>query len=180
MSAPKVTRDCVRFAPMLTAREGELDAQDRTSLAEHLSGCARCSAEVADLTATEGLVRDALLAEAARRDFAPFVDAVMARVEKQSARAGAGVRADGSPRTAAPRTGWDAIVGWVRRHRFAAATGALAPTVAGIALIMYVASDRPPVSQVGEVVVVAEGRIPMVLHTAEGPVVLLGGADGGT
>lgn len=178
MSAPKVTRDCVRFAPMLTAREGELDAQDRTSLAEHLSGCARCSAEVADLTATEGLVRDALLAEAARRDFAPFVDAVMARVEKQSARSA--VTADRSRRQAAPRTGWDAIVGWVRRHRFAAATGALAPAVAGIALIMYVASDRPPVSQVGEVVVVAEGRIPMVLHTAEGPVVLLGGADGGT
>lgn len=178
MSAPKVTRDCARFAPMLTAREGELDAQGRTALAEHLSGCARCTAEAADLAATEGLVRDALLAEAAHRDFAPFVDAVMARVEKQSARAGA--RADGSRRAAEPRTGWDAIIGWVRKHRFAAATGALAPAVAGIALIMYVASDRPPVSQVGEVVVVAEGRIPMVLHTAEGPVVLLGDADGGT
>jgi hypothetical protein len=91
------------------------------------------------------------------------VDAVMARVERK-----------------APRSGWEGVVGWVRRHRFAAATGALAPAVAGIALIMYVASDRPPAPQVGEVVVVAEGRVPMVLHTADGPVVLLGASDGGT
>jgi anti-sigma factor RsiW len=154
---------------MLTAREGELEVRERTSLDEHLSGCARCRAEAADIAATEGLVRDALLAEAAHRDFAPFVDAVMARVERRSARA-----AD------AARTPWGGLVSWVRRHRFAAATGALAPAVAGIALIMYVASDRPPAPQVGEVVVVAEGRVPMVLHTADGPVVLLGAPDGGT
>jgi hypothetical protein len=94
----------------------------------------------------------------------------MERVERKTRRA----------RAEPPRTMWDGVVGWVRRHRFAAATGAIAPAVAGIALIMYVAGDRPPAPQVGEVVVVAEGRIPMVLHTADGPVVLLADADGGT
>jgi anti-sigma factor RsiW len=168
-----VTKDCVRFAPMLTARDGELDAAERASLDEHLSGCARCRAEVADFAATEGLVRDALLGEAARRDFAPFVDAVMARVAPAEARLARAHRDEG-------RTAWDGLISWVRRHRFAAATGALAPAVAGIALIMYVASDRPTDPQVGEVVVVAEGRVPMVLRTADGPVVLLGGPDGGT
>jgi anti-sigma factor RsiW len=158
---------------MLTAREGELDARARRELDEHLSGCARCSAEAADIGATEGLVRDALLGAAARRDFAPFVDAVMARVEKKTATTPAVEDEPG-------RSMWDGVIGWVRRHRFAAATGAIAPAVAGIALIMYVASDRPPAPQVGEVVVVAEGRVPMVLHTADGPVVLLDGPDGGT
>ena len=163
MSAGTVTIDCRRFAPMLTAREGELEPAERAALDDHLSGCARCRAEVADLAATECLVRDALLAAAARRDFAPFVDAVMDRVTP-----------------AEKRTAWDGLISWVRRHRFAAATGALAPAVAGIALIMYVASDRPAGPQVGEVVVVAEGRVPMVLRTADGPVVLLGDPDGGT
>jgi anti-sigma factor RsiW len=148
---------------MLTAHEGELEAEERASLEQHLSGCDRCRAEAADFAATEGLLRDGLLAEASRRDFAPFVDAVMARV------------------TPVERgTAWDGLISWVRRHRFAAATGAIAPAVAGIALIMYVASDRPAGPQVGEVVVVAEGRVPMVLRTADGPVVLLGDPDSGT
>jgi anti-sigma factor RsiW len=172
VSAHEVTRDCARFAPMLTARAGELDVRERAALDEHLSGCARCRAEAADIGATDGLVRDALLAVAARRDFAPFVDAVMARVEQNAP--AAAVRDDPS------HSMWDGVIGWVRRHRFAAATGALAPAVAGIALIMYVASDRPPAPQVGEVVIVAEGRVPMVLHTADGPVVLLGDPDSGT
>lgn len=173
MSARTVTRECARFAPMLTARDGELDASDRTALEEHLSGCTRCRAELADFAAADGLVREALLAQAAHRDFAPFVDAVMARVETRS-------RAPSVTEPAPERTAWDGLIGWVRRHRFAAATGAIAPAVAGIALIMYVAGERPAAPQVGEVVVVAEGRAPMVLHTADGPVVLLNGPDGGT
>ena len=172
MSSPTAKRECVRFAPMLGAHEGELEASARAALDEHLAGCARCRAEAADIAATDGLVREALLAEAARRDFAPFVDSVMARVEKQS-------RAR-RPEPAEAPTPWGGLVGWVRRHRFVAVTGAIAPTVAGIALIMYVASDRPVGPQVGEVVVVAENRVPMVLHTADGPVVLLGAPDSGT
>jgi anti-sigma factor RsiW len=173
--------DCRRFAPMLTAREGELDAGERATLGEHLSGCARCRAELADFTATEGLVREALLAEAARRDFAPFVDAVMARTHSASGgSAEARAVTHGRAEPVEAGTAWDGLIGWVRRHRFAAATGAIAPAVAGIALIMYVASDRPAGPQVGEVVVVAEGRVPMVLRTADGPVVLLGPPDGGT
>jgi anti-sigma factor RsiW len=51
---------------MLTAREGELEGRERSALDAHLAGCARCRAEAADIAATEGLVRDALLAEASR------------------------------------------------------------------------------------------------------------------
>lgn len=176
MSAAKITKDCVRYAPMLTAREGELEAAELAARDEHLAGCSRCRGEAADFAATEGLVRDALLAEAARRDFAPFVDGVLARVGA-SVPAGA-ARAPGRAEPVEARGFLGALTAWVRHHRLVAAAGAIAPAVAGIALIMYVAGDRSAGMQVGDVVVVADAE-PVVLQTAEGPVVLLGDADDG-
>ena len=78
-------KDCLRYAPMLGAREGELDAAERSALAGHLAGCDACRARLADLAALEGMVGEALMREAARRDFAGFADQVMARVERRRA-----------------------------------------------------------------------------------------------
>lgn len=177
MSTPRFSRDCVRFAPMVTAREGELEPAEVAERDAHLAGCARCRAEAADFAATDGLIRDALLGEAVHRDFAPFVDGVLARVERQPVPART---REARPAEAPARGGfWDAVVGWVRHHRFAAVTGAIAPAVAGIALIMYVAAVRPSGSQPAEALVVADAGSSLVLQTAEGPVVLLGDSDDG-
>lgn len=155
-------RACTAVAPMLTAREGELSAEEAALLEQHLQGCEECRAIAVALAETDGLVGEALLAEAARRDFAPFVDEVMARV--------------GAPQE---RTGlWTRALAWARAHRAAALAGTLAPTLAGLALIVYFSGSETPPPLAGEVEVVAEGRAPMVLQTSEGPVVLLGGTDG--
>jgi anti-sigma factor RsiW len=148
-------RDCTRFAPMLGARPGELSAAEERALQTHLAGCDACQGRLADAVATEGMVAEALLSEAARVDFAPFVEQVMARVER-------------------PR-GLRGALRWLRRHKVITALGALAPTLAGLGLIVYLSTGRPEVApQAGEVELVSEGRAPVVLTTDEGPVVLLG------
>jgi anti-sigma factor RsiW len=143
---------CLRFAPMLSARPGELPSADEAALHEHLAGCDACQARLADGEVVGGMVAEALLAEAARVDFAPFVDQVMARVEP------GGVRG---------------FLRWVRRHKAVAAAVGLAPTLAALGLIVYLSSgDAEP--QAGDVEVVAEGRTATILTTQDGPVVLLG------
>jgi hypothetical protein len=168
---------------MIGARPGELAAADDAALRAHLAGCDACSALAADVWATKGLVSDALLAAANRRDFAPFVDAVMARVEKQASRAAGALeparaergRANGAaePRHArAPRAG---ILAWLSGHRRAAA-GALAPVLAAAALLVYVRleADR---GQIASLELAAEGEVTMILQTSDGPVVLLSGSE---
>jgi anti-sigma factor RsiW len=154
-------RECALVAPTLEARDDELSAEERALRAAHLEGCHGCRARQADLEATGGLVGEALLAEAARRDFAPFVDAVMDRIGAAERRR---------------RGVLGGVLGWARRHRVAAAATALAPTLAAIALIMYVASPGTA-APFAVVEVVAEDTAPMVLQTSEGPVVLLGEDD---
>jgi len=147
--------DCARYAPMLSARAGELSAVEERALHAHLAGCDACQARLADDRAVDGLVGEALLAEAARVDFAPFVDQVMARIEPS-------------------------LLGrlrrWVRHHRAATAAGALAPTLAALGLILYLSADGTAdlVPEVGQVEVVSEEGAPTVLMTRDGPVVLLG------
>lgn len=148
-------RDCVRFAPMLGARPGELSAAEEAALHAHLAGCDACQGRLADAAATEGLLAQALLDEAARVDFAPLVDQVMARVER-------------------PR-GLRGALRWVRRHKAVAAFTALAPTLAGLGLILYLSgAGRDSGPRAGDVEVISEERAAVVLTTAEGPVVLLG------
>jgi hypothetical protein len=167
---------------MLTAREGELSAEEVVLRGEHLAGCTRCTALAEELAATDGLVRDALLAEASRRDFAPFVDGVLARVKAQAvvgeAMAGASRGAE-PPDVGIRGTGiLSRLRAWARAHRAAALAGTLAPTLAAAALIVYLSSSAAPVPLAGEIEVVAEGTVPVVLETSEGPVVLLGEAGG--
>jgi anti-sigma factor RsiW len=148
-------KDCARFAPMIGAREGELLPEEAKTLEAHLSACGACSAIAADVAATEGLLAEALLAKANARDFAPFVDEVMARIEKRERRG---------------------FLAWLAGHRRAAAA-ALAPVLAAAALLVYVRLDGGP-EQVAMLELYSEGEVSMVLQTADGPVVLLAAAEG--
>ena len=155
-------RDCVRYAPLLGARPGELTSQEARALEAHLASCERCQLAGADLAVTDGLVRDGLIQKANARDFAPFVDQVMARV----ARAGP-ARA---PTAAPARRG---LWAWVAGHRRVAAA-ALAPVMAAAALLVYVRLHGEQPSEVAMLELASEGDVTMVLQTSDGPVVLLG------
>jgi anti-sigma factor RsiW len=154
---------CLRFAPMIGARPGELAGEEASALAEHLASCDACQGRLADEEALSGMLSEALMAEANRRDFAAFSDEVLARIPTLD-RAGA---------RRAPRGGMLApILGWVQHHRLIAAASALAPTLAALALIVYLGRDTAP--QGAPMEISSEGRSTMVLETSEGPVVLLG------
>jgi anti-sigma factor RsiW len=149
-------KDCVRYAPMIGAREGELDAGEARDLAAHLASCATCRAVEATVRATDGLVAEALLAEAARRDFAPFVDGVMARVAARPAGALGRLRA------------------WLGGHRRLAGALAALPVVAALAVVVYVRTERPARDTLAQVELDSEGDVATVLRTDDGPLVLLG------
>ncbi len=162
--------DCVRFAPMIGARRGELLPDDARGLEAHLATCARCRATAADYAATDGLVREVLAAHANARDFAPFVDAVMARISTPAPAASRLPR----PRHA-PGEGpspW----AWLGRHR-RAAVAAFAPVVAALAIIVYVRLHGGT-PQIAALEISAEGEVTTILETADGPVVLLGEGNG--
>jgi len=143
-------KDCIRFAPMIGAREGELPRDEAKALATHLVECEACRAFAADVAATDGMVAQALLARANARDFGSFADEVMARIGR------------------AERPG---VFGWLARHR-AAATATLVPVLAALALIVYVRIEggREPIAMLE---LSSEGEATTVLQTADGPVVLL-------
>jgi anti-sigma factor RsiW len=136
---------------MIGARDGELSSADARALEAHLAGCAACRAFARDVAAMDGLVGEALLARAAARDFAPFVDAVMEKV-------GHGARRPG-------------LLGWLSRHRRAAAA-TLAPVLAALALLVYV-ETRGERGEVALLELTSVGEATTVLQTADGPVVLL-------
>jgi anti-sigma factor RsiW len=143
---------------MVGAREGELAAEEARALDLHLAACAACRARAADLSATEGLVSEALLAQANARDFAPFVDQVMARIG------------------AAPpeRRG---VLAWLRGHRRALAA-TLAPALAALALIVYVRLEGGGREQIALLELASEGGATTILQTLDGPVVLLAEENG--
>ena len=143
--------ECVRHAPMIGSREGELSEEATLALATHLETCARCQAFVREAQATEGLVGEALLARAAQRDFAPFVDQVMARIGD-----------------AAPHRG--GALGWLRHH-WKGTAAALAPALAAAVVIIYLRVETG--DQLAMMELSSEGDIATVLQTTDGPVVLL-------
>ena len=143
-------KDCNRYAPMLSARPGELEDEERRSLSDHLATCPACQGRLADERALGGLVGEALLLQAVRRDFTAFADGVMERLAR---------RRDGAVRA------------FFRRHKALAVGTALAPTLAAAALIVYLELRQG--SQPG-IEVVSERYTPMVVETSEGPLILVG------
>lgn len=147
--------ECTHFAPMLTARPGELAADETAALERHLDGCVHCRALRTTFLATEGLLAEGLLAKAAERDFAPFTDAVMARVARRHDRRGR-------------------LFDWVSHHRVRAALSAFAPAFAAAALVVYFQGATPDPSQAPHLfVLTTEGGVTMVIRTEQGPVVLM-------
>ena len=145
--------ECVRFAPMIGSRQGELAPDEARALEAHLATCDACRARAADLAATDGLVSEALMAQANARDFAPFVDEVMARI-------GAG-----EPE----RRG---VLAWLGRHRRALAAS-LAPALAALAVIVYVRLEGSRPQEIALLEVTSEGDATTILQTSDGPIVLL-------
>jgi anti-sigma factor RsiW len=144
---------------MVGAREGELEADQARGLERHLAACAGCRARAADLAATEGIVSEALLAAANARDFAPFVDQVMARV---------GLAAPERP----------GVLGWLRRHRRALAATLAPAALAAVAAIVYVRIEGGGREEIALLEYASEGDATTILQTSDGPVVLLGEENG--
>lgn len=157
-----MTSACVKYATLIGAREGELSPDERGALADHLAGCERCQARLADAEALAALLPEALLAEANGRDFSTFSDGVLARIPQYR-----------DTVRGAPARG--RLVDWVRHHRLAAALGTLAPALAALAIVVYV--GRAQSGDDATVQVSAESGTTMVLDTHEGPVVLFADAD---
>lgn len=157
---------CARFAPMLSARPGELSDAEARDLADHLATCDACQARLADAAALSGMLGDALLAEANRRDFSTFSDEVLARIPEYRARS--------APLRSARTDSSAGFLDWVRHHRALAAIGALAPALAALAMVVYVGRSQSPGPDEIALQVTAEGQGTMVLETKDGPVVLLG------
>jgi anti-sigma factor RsiW len=151
--------ECSRYAPMLTARPGELPAAELQALARHLDGCVHCGALRASFVATDGLLGEGLLAKAAERDFAPFTDAVMARVSRRHSARGR-------------------IFDWVSHHRVRAALSALAPAMVAAVMVVYFRGAAPEYAVAPHVFeMTSECGVTTVLKTEQGPVVLMGDDD---
>jgi len=150
--------DCVRYAPMIDARAGELSPEERAGLEAHLAGCAGCRARAAAQRVVAGLLSEALLAQANRRDFGPFVDGVMARIERRRA----------------PRGVLARLRAAVVHHPRITFGAALAPVLAALAILVYVRTTHDEVARVLELN--SEG-VDMVVQTSDGPLVLMGAED---
>jgi anti-sigma factor RsiW len=153
-------KECVRFAAMIGSREGELAPDEAKALAAHLASCETCRAIAADLAATDGLVSDALLQSANRRDFSTFADGVMERLGLEE-------------RPEAPAAGrHGGFLAWIRGHRARAAAAALVPVLAALLVLVYVRSLGSP-GPAAMFELSSEGEATTVLQTVDGPVVLL-------
>lgn len=73
-------QECLRFTLMVGARPGELDDDDARALEAHMATCPGCRARAAGQETLATLLSEALIAEANRRDFSSFADAVMERI----------------------------------------------------------------------------------------------------
>lgn len=160
-------KSCVRFAPMIGSRPGELPDEDVRALASHLETCSSCRALAASFAATDGLVAEALLSRANERDFAPFVDEVMAKVSR---------RPFGR---AQPAHGRSVLGVLQQRWKVMVAAAAAAVVLAAAASFMYggkhVVAEEPERLASLEIELSGEGSI--VLQTSDGPVVLLAPDD---
>jgi hypothetical protein len=168
--------DCTTYAPLLTARAGELSAGEESGLHAHLAGCDACQARLADGRALDGLVAEGLSRAAARRDFSEFATQVMARLPVGAWRPDPADR--GAP-SAEPLGALGRLRAWTRHHRLAAVASALVPALAAAAIYLLVGGNGPDTGEPG-VDVTSETYEAMVLETSDGPLILLGESSDGT
>jgi len=164
--------ECTTYAPMLSARLGELTPDEESRLQAHIAGCAACQARLADEQAVSGMLGEALQRSAARRDFAAFADGVMARIPASAWKAPAGR----APGLGAPAlSGLAAVRAFFRHHKVLAAASAVVPALAALGLFLYF--ERAGLSGAVEpgVQVESETMAPVVLDTSDGPVILFEG-----
>jgi anti-sigma factor RsiW len=152
--------ECPKYAPMLTARDGELSPMEQAGLEAHLGACHACRARLADERLISGLVGEALQAEASLRDFSGFSDVVLDRVEQRPWLTRSLARL------------WP--FGQATPHRSRAWLAV--PVLAAVALVVYLGlgsifSER---YEPGQVEVSSEGHDMTVIETDDGPVVLWG------
>jgi anti-sigma factor RsiW len=146
---------------MIGSRPGELSPDEAAQVSAHVAGCAGCRRWAAELASTEWLVSEALLGAAARRDFAPFVDGVMARVE-----------------AARPAPFLTRVARALKLHPRLAVGGALAPLGAALALGLYLqGAGRTDVASASQLEVSAEGGATTIIQSSDGPLVLIDDDD---
>ena len=173
-------RACLRFAPMIGSREGELPAEEARALAAHLSECASCRALAAEAAVLEGLVSEALLAKAAARDFSPFVDLVLSRVERAPVRRSLWPRAAGLPNSAPARgRGLAPPFLALLARNWKLATAFAVALVAAASVFMYVHRDHGESEEIASLEIDLEGG-DTVLQTSDGPVVLFAPDESGS
>jgi len=153
-STVKTMSDCTTYRPLIGSREGELPAGESTALAGHLAGCEGCRRWASSLAVTEGLVSEALMAVAARRDFAPFAAEVMARIEHR--RLGPLARLRRS----------------ITRHPWFALAGTLAPIGAALLVALYVQRGAGHDLATSSLEVNSEGAT-TIIQSNDGPLVLI-------
>jgi Putative zinc-finger len=150
--------DCTIYRPLIGSREGELTPAEAAALASHMSGCEGCRRWGASLAVTEGLVSEALLAVAARRDFTSFAGQVMARIEHRRL----------GPLARLRRT--------VVLHPWFAAVSALAPIAAALGVALYVQRHAGNDLANSSLEVSSEGAT-TIIQSRDGPVVLIDDDD---
>ena len=150
--------DCTTYRPLIGSREGELTPAEAADLARHVAGCEGCSRWAASLAVTEGLVSEALLAAASRRDFGEFAGQVMARIERRQL----------SPLARLRRL--------VVLHPWYAAAGTLAPIAAAVAIAFYVTRNGSDMAN-SSLEVNSEGAT-TIIQSKDGPLVLIDDDDG--
>jgi anti-sigma factor RsiW len=146
--------DCTVHRPMIGSREAELSPGEHAELSAHLAGCEGCRRWASSLAVTEGLVSEALMAAAARRDFAPFAAQVMARIEHR-------------------RLGPLARLGQaIRLHPWFAAGAALAPIGVALMVALYALHGPSRDLAASSLEVTSEGAT-TIIQSSDGPVVLI-------
>jgi anti-sigma factor RsiW len=145
---------------MIGSRPGELTPEETAGLSAHVAGCDACRAWASELASTEWLVSEALLDAAAKRDFAPFVDGVLARVE-----------------AARPVPLLTRLARAIRLHPRLAVGGALAPLAAALALGLYLQGAGRTDLAASSLEVSAEGGATTIIQSSDGPLVLIDDDD---
>ena len=150
--------DCTTYRPLIGSREGELTPAESAELAGHVAGCEGCHRWAVSLAVTEGLISETLLAVAARRDFAPFAEQVMARIEHRRLGLMARLR----------RT--------VTLHPWFTFGGTLAPIAAALLVALYVQRGAGQDRDTASLEVNSDGAT-IIIQSSDGPLVLIDDDD---